>query len=145
MLSAAHIVAHARTLLGVPYMHQGHTRAGVDCGGFIRCLMVETGMAGPDPAQWPGAHRFAGYGRQPDGHSFIAGCDAYLDRIDDVRLSAVVALRFGGHPQHAGLIGDHGGGFTLIHALHGSGVVEHRLSPEWRSSIVATYAFRGIA
>ena len=38
------IVAAARSWIGVPWIHQGRTRSGVDCGGLIIGLCTELGM-----------------------------------------------------------------------------------------------------
>jgi cell wall-associated NlpC family hydrolase len=56
------IVAAARTYLGVPWRHQGRTRAGLDCAGLI--VMVARDLALSD-------YDSTAYGRRAQGHAFL--------------------------------------------------------------------------
>jgi cell wall-associated NlpC family hydrolase len=60
-MTGAELVERARTWLGVPFVHQGRTRAGVDCIGLFEALLREAGAL---PA---GFNEPTNYGRRPSG------------------------------------------------------------------------------
>ncbi len=137
MTTAAAIVAAARSWLGVPFQHQGRTRAGVDCAGLIICIGRDLGEL---PADWD----VNGYTRQPDG-SMFAHCAERLGPSGQTP-GAVALMRFAEEPQHLGvLVPYRHGGLALVHALQSSGrVVEHRLDATWRSRITRCFSFPGM-
>lgn len=142
------IIDEARTWIGVPFSHQGHIRAGCDCAGLIRGILMALNQMPQDVSQWPGVQQFIGYARQPDGRSFIAACRTYLTEIDPLEAQAgdVVAIRFTKYPQHSGILVPYVGGLGIVHALSSVGkVVEHRLDDRWRKRITHAYAFPGVA
>lgn len=138
------VVAEVRTWAGVPFVHQAHVRAGCDCAGLIRGVMIALGLMPADVSQWPGVAQFDGYSRQPNGASFIAACRAYLTEIDpaDAQAGDAVAMRFRRDPQHIGILVPYPhGGMAIVHALSSVGrVAEHRLDDRWRRLV--THAFR---
>ncbi len=149
MTTRAEIVAEARTWLGVPFAHQGRTRAGTDCGGLVGAVAVGAGII--PPSWW--ADEFdplhGGYARTPSHGTLQRICDSFMRPIDPeaIQPGDVVLMRFRTEPQHMGILGDylHGGGLSLIHALSSCGrVAEHRLALEWRRRIVGAYSMPGV-
>lgn len=144
MPSADLIVSEARTWVGVPWRHQGMTRVGVDCGGLILAVGLGAGVLNEGMRADPRLKKFASYGREPVG-DFLEACDIFFDQTDEeLEPGMVVAMRFMGHPRHAGIVGSHpSGGLSLIHAYQKS-VVEHILDARWRKRIVARYRWRDV-
>lgn len=146
MLTGALIEAEARTWKGVPYRHQGMCRiTGVDCGGLVLAVGLATGALHRGMRKDPRLKKFAAYGREPVG-TFLEACEIFFDRaeVSNLQPGCVAAMRFLGHPRHAGIIGTHPhGGLSLIHALN-TEVIEHRLDRRWAKRIVAVYKFREV-
>lgn len=138
------IVAEARSWLGVPVRHQGMSRLGVDCGGFVLAVGLAAGVLHEGMRQDPRLRKFAAYGREPVG-SFLEACEIFFEQTDAPVVGGIVAMKFTGRPRHVAIVGDYPhGGFSLIHALY-TNVIEHRLDPRWNKRIVACYRFRGVA
>lgn len=132
------IVTTARSWLGVPFMHQGRTRAGVDCLGLAINVGWETGFL-------PRDYDVQGYGRSPDGRMF-GEMSRVLVRIPAPRYGCLVAMRFDKEPQHVAIVGEHKGHLTLIHSLDEGGrkVIETRLTHPWPSRIVGCFDVPGL-
>lgn len=130
------LTASARQWLDVPWVHQGRSRAGVDCAGLLVMLARKHHLTGFD---------VEGYARQPDGtlEAAIAsaGCTPGL-----LRVGALVCMRFNRLPQHVALITPYvHGGLAVLHALSTRGkVVEHRLDERWQRHICSTWALPGV-
>jgi len=138
------IVAQAREWIGVPFVHQGRTRLGVDCVGLLLCVCRELGVVEPD-------FDVTGYPRQPDGTTLLEICGRYMTRIgrEDLQPGDAIVLRFERLPQHMGIVGDYRhGGLSIIHALgspDGKGrVIEHHLNTSTMARFVAAYALPGV-
>lgn len=148
MTTRAQIVAEARTWLGVPFAHQGRTRAGTDCGGLVGAVAVSVGVL---PATW-WADEFdpihGGYARTPAHGALQRICEAFMTAIDPpaIQPGDVVLMAFATEPQHLGIVADYvHGGLSIIHALSSAGrVAEHRLAPEWRQRVMAAYSMPGV-
>lgn len=137
MISRAQVIAAAREWLGVPFRHQGRTRLGCDCAGFVGSVASSLGLI---PSEW--WEPYDGYPRMPDG-SIQPILDSLMTRTDEPRPGDVLLMRFRRDPQHLGF-------FTpgLLHALRAGAVrsvVEHRLDDRWRSRIVQAYRLPGVA
>lgn len=50
------IVAEARTWLDTPYIWGGQSRAGVDCSGFVQCVLSKFGLDPPEDQTAQGLH-----------------------------------------------------------------------------------------
>jgi len=136
-MTADLLVTAARGWLGVPFMHQGRSSAGVDCAGLVICL-------GRDLGQLPADFDVNGYTRQPDGSMFAHCAERLLP--SPARVGAVALMRFTDEPQHLGILVPYRhGGLAIVHALQSAGrVVEHRLDANWRARIVRCFSFPGI-
>lgn len=143
MTARADVVAAARGWLGVPWRHQGRSRAGVDCAGLLIAIARELRLADVDVGAYP---------MHADGSSLRSLCGAYMTSIPigDAAAGDVVLLCFrAGMPEsHLALVTDYPrGGLALLHALnraHGGGVIEHRLDAHWRRTITAAYRMPGV-
>ncbi len=125
-VTRADVVACARSLIGVAYVHQHRDRkVGVDCVGLVIVVARELGLVAPD-------FDVNSYARKPDGTTLMARCAEFMDPVkdEDVRPGHVLVLAFRKDPQHMGILGDYlYGGLSLIHAFgqtDGKGRVEER-------------------
>lgn len=139
-MTPADVIAAARTLLGVPWVHQGRTRAGVDCAGVLQLTAAALGLSDYD---------VKGYARTPTGDSLeralrAAGC------VPGPMTSGAVALMRWPRaevPQHVALVTEHPHhGLGLLHAYSAVGrVIEHGLDAKWRRRVVSAWALPGVA
>lgn len=132
-------IAAVRALIGTRFRHQGRNPAtGLDCVGL-----------GLQYAKFLGRplHDRKAYGRDPDGRllQYIShvmgepfaegsGCGALVQEGDAVMIQFTPGV-----PRHVGMISERNGYTCLVHADDPFGVVEHRLSDEWRARIVAVW------
>jgi hypothetical protein len=135
------IVREARTYMGIPFLHQGRTRAGLDCIGLVLNVGWTLGFL-------PREYDVQGYRRTPDGRLF-AECDRMLTRISAPVYGGVLVMKFDIEPQHIAFVGEYDGDLTVIHALWNrdrkqSKVVETRLNADLRSQIVGCFDVPGI-
>lgn len=139
MPKRSEIVAAARDWIGTPYRHQGRTRAGVDCIGFVWAVAADLGYHVDIPNN---------YSSNPSGDQLIKGCERTLVRSERVQLIAGdIAILWGytrGLPQHFAIMGSHGPRLTMIHAWskHAK-VVEHGWDEFWAKRLVAIYELPG--
>lgn len=140
MVARADIVKAARSWLGVPWRHQGRSKAGLDCAGLV--VVVAHGLGLSD-------HDERGYGRRPERHSFIHHFAQHMDALNpkDVRPGDVILFREKARPYtcHAALVAEDGAGrLTIIHAYaRRRMVVEEPLTTMWGLHTHA-FRFRGI-
>lgn len=132
------VVEQARTLLGVPFSHQGRSARGVDCAGLVVLVAQALGLSRFD---------VAGYPRTPDGHSLRAALLQAGCRPAPVQVGALLLMRFEREPQHLGLVTPYAhGGLGLVHAYSLPGrVVEHVLDHKWQRRVVQAWALPGVA
>lgn len=134
MTTREQFVAEARTWIGVPFVHQGRNRLGVDCIGLVLVVCRALGLSDADPR---------GYGRAPNGAALLRGLAQYARplRPDEAQAGDLLLMRFLRDPQHVGIATDHG----ILHAYGGAGrVVETSLPPSWRRRIVRAYGVPGV-
>lgn len=122
----------ARSLLDVPWVHQGRNPAvGIDCAGML-LLAHEVG----DPTT---------YGRNPHAALFEQRMQTHLGPpvMDAVRYGDSVLLGFGkrGPARHCGIIADYvEGGLSIIHTDSVVGrVVEHPFDDKWQRRVRFVY------
>lgn len=127
-VSRADVVAAARAYLGVPYLHQGRTRHGMDCVGLVICVAHDLEISDWD---------IDGYGRVPSGRRMERLIQQHCEKIRacDAQPGDMLHLAYDKEPQHVALITDYG----IIHADNQRGVVEHVLDLAGRRRIRGAY------
>lgn len=137
------LVAAARSLRGVRFVHRGRTRRGLDCAGMVKVAYQICGVELAD---------FVLYAKEPSAHG--PGLTAYMVqalgdpvavgpvRAGQLQVGDVLVMRFEVEPHHVAIVTDYPfGGFALIHACgHNKKVIETRLAPDMVKRI--THVFR---
>lgn len=145
-MTGAEIVAAGRQYLGTRWVHQGRSRSGVDCVGLLVLVARDLGIPHQDVRN---------YDRRP--------AEGQLERIlgeqlvaiprHEVRIGDVVALEDRQSRQvcHVGILTDGARPFALLHAwirmperIQKRGVVEMRLSEDWKKRIRTAYSWPGL-
>ncbi|MBA3588308.1 NlpC/P60 family protein [Methylibium sp.] len=132
------VVAAARGWRDVPYVHQGRSRAGVDCAGLVIMVAHELGASSFDVAD---------YGRYPSRDRMRELMRSLCSECTGEPLPGMVAMmQFTGEPRHLGIVVAYRhGGVALVHALQAAGrVAEHRIDALWRSRITALFEMPGV-
>jgi cell wall-associated NlpC family hydrolase len=133
----AAVVAEARSYKGTRWLHQGRSRAGIDCIGLV--IEVAKTVKG-----W--TFDTTDYARQATDETMLRVCRQHLIEVKktDLQPGDVVVMRFE-NQRHAGLIGDYPapGELSLIHAYARGKkvVVEHRLDSVWLSCVIGCFRF----
>lgn len=144
MHQADHIVACARSFLGVRFAHQGrHPANGLDCLGLLIATAAKAGVT--VSGQPPHAFDERAYGARPDGDYLQAMLERHLEPVESPGLGNIMLLKIDGRPQHLAIITDYpaAGEWGMIHAYAvARRVVEHRLDALWRDAIHAIYRLR---
>lgn len=137
MIAASLLIDEARTWLGVPFRHQGRSRLGVDCAGFIVALMRSVGEL---PADFIDVTNYA---RRPSGELLmLVKSHCTRARIPVPGLLVLMRWRKEQQPSHvAVLVGD-----TLIHCYERHGeVVEHAYRGPWRRDTHSLWMLPGVS
>lgn len=110
-------IAIARTWLGVPFLHQGRTRAGVDCLGLVLCALEAQGIV-------PSKFERLDYDRHPTANDQLTlGVARYCRRLEAPVHGCMLTLAWHSKPPHVALYAEDGPhGPTLIHANARRGV-----------------------
>ena len=139
MQSRDSIVEEARRWLGVPWLHQGRTKLGVDCAGLVVLVAKKLGLSEYDNTS---------YQRRALGSEFLRQFGENMDQkpVAEACPGDVLVFRDAAFPCHAAVVGERDGELTLIHAhAMRRRVVEERLGQgDWMARRVACYAFRGV-
>lgn len=137
-MTAAAFVAQARSYLGVPWVHQGRTRDGIDCLG----LVVESARVSHGSTV-----DVRDYAAQAQDETMLQLCQQHMDRVwpAQMQVGDIAVIRYA-NQRHMAIITDYPapGEFGLLHAssIYGQ-VVEHRLDAAWRRMILAAFRLRG--
>ena len=136
MTGPERVVAHARSMIGVPWRHQGRKPWAVDCIGLVIVAMRAAGWPGPIDVP-------RGYGREPWDDQLRAGLRRHFGEpvSGDWMPGDIALFRWGkGEPSHVGIIADHPhGGLSIIHASNRPGVVEVSLTGRLLSCVEEVY------
>lgn len=140
MISAEDLIAHARSLVGVPWCHQGRSEFGVDCIGLIGLAFKGAGI---DLEQILGLVDQRNYGRgaQPDMLRLVREhCDPLHHPINGCLI--VVKFPRDPFPRHFGIYADG----NMIHADAVAGrVVEHGYRGVWKRCEHSLWRIPGVS
>jgi cell wall-associated NlpC family hydrolase len=134
MTTRQQIIDEARTWLNVRWVHQGRSRAGIDCIGIVIKVAHALGIFAFDTFD---------YSRQPDPNRLRELLGEHMEKIaiDEARIGDILLMRFEREPQHVAIVSDIG----MIHAYaQARRVVEHRLDSLWKSRVVGAYRYKGL-
>ncbi|BDU17517.1 C40 family peptidase [Lysobacter auxotrophicus] len=136
MSGAALAIAHARSMIGVPWRHQGRKPWAVDCLGLVILSLRAGGWSRTVDAP-------ARYGREPWDDRLRRGLRVHFgEPVTGTCEPCDVALaRWGaGEPTHVGLLADYvHGGLSIIHASTRQGVIETALAGRIRDAVIEAY------
>lgn len=121
MIAPQQVCDAARSWVGTKYRHQGRSRTGVDCGGFIEVILRELGLLPPDYVP-PRAYK-----RNPSAQ-LLATMSNYFTQTQNVEPGLLVLMMWPMEkdPSHVGFCcGD-----TLIHSFRKK-VIEHGYRGIW--------------
>lgn len=133
------LIEEARSYLGVPWKHQGRTRKGVDCVGFIVLSVRKFGIKVKDSI---------GYSRNPEGvglQKLLEKQDCLYEVKDSIIPGDILLFRIRRLPQHVALaVPSTTADIGMIHAYSGGTkkVIEHDLADYWKNKIVAVYRLK---
>jgi cell wall-associated NlpC family hydrolase len=123
MISPQEVVDNARSWVGVKFQHQGRTRMGCDCLGFIAACMAELNS-------WTLIYNLpVNYARNPQ--SLLVDGLKDLTREIPLEAGALILFQFPKteYPSHAAIYT----GDSMIHSHQPNGqVVEHGYRGPWR-------------
>lgn len=135
-VTADAIIAEARGWLGIPWRHQGRTRAGIDCVGLVVCVAHALDLSDYDAT---------GYGRRAQGQGFVAHFRDNMDAvaIPDARPGDVLVFSDHAYPCHCGFLTERLGHPHLLHA-HATRrkVIEEPYAGEWPARVRFAFRFR---
>lgn len=129
------VAAEARTWVGVPFLHQGRSRSGVDCIGFVASVSAALGSRVFMDAL-PSNYARAAQARLVDGL-------AMHTRQIPLQVGAVVLIKwpFEEHASHAAIYT----GESLIHCYEAErSVIEHGYSIPWPHRTTSVWAMPGV-
>lgn len=133
-----HIIAQARTWLGVPWRHQGRGAQGIDCAGLVVLVGRDLGLADYDST---------GYGRRAHGFGFVEHFRAAMDGVPvtEAQPGDVLVFADQSYPCHCGFLTTKLGHPHLLHA-HAlrRQVIEEPYAGEWPLKVKFAFRFRQI-
>lgn len=136
MITVDDLIAEARTWVGVPFVHQGRTRYGVDCAGFIVAMMRSAGAL---PADF---RDVSNYARRPNGE-LLTLVSRHCSRTHAETAGLLVLIRWprDDQPSHVAL----STGATLIHCYQRQrAVVEHGFRGPWKRDAHSLWKLPGV-
>lgn len=133
------LIKECRTYLDVPWRHQGRSRKGVDCVGFILIALKSVKIP---------MLEIRGYSRNPDGVALKAIMDKQPSLYEvsaPYKKGDIALLRIKREPQHVALLTESStSNLGMIHSYNGGEkkVVEHDFADYWREKIIAMYRIK---
>ena len=142
-MDVADVIAQARSLLGVRFLHQGRdAEHGLDCLGLLLVVAANMGICfgGKHPLEID----VPNYRTKPDTDFLQAQLARHLLPVSrlELRASDIILLEIDGQPQHLAVLSDYPVPHALgmIHAYAvARKVVEHRYDAYWRKATRAAY------
>lgn len=138
MIKGDLVFHEARGWVGVPYVHQGRSRYGVDCIGFVICVR---NAISPMPS-WMQTSR--NYGRVSQQDLLLQGLQRECTRIEAPEEGCIVLIQWPMNkiPQHVAI---HGRG-NIIHAYARSQkVIETGYRAHWLRDTHSLWRMPGVA
>lgn len=132
------LTGYARSWLDVPFRHQGRTRTGVDCAGFLVELLRAAGCLPPEFVD------VRAYGRRPQ-RELRDNVETYCTREPNgwPHVGVLVLIKWPGdlEPSHVAYCT----GPTLIHSYQAAGrVVEHGFRGPWARDADSYWRMPGV-
>lgn len=137
MISPQALVDEARTWIGVPFLHQGRSRSGVDCAGFVVAMLRGAGELPPD------FRDVRNYARRPNGE-LLTLVSLHCLRTQKETPGLLVLIRWprDHEPSHLAFLT----GATLIHCYQRQrAVVEHSYRGVWKRDAHSLWRLPGVA
>lgn len=136
MIEANTLVSIARSWAGVPFRHQGRSRQGVDCIGFVLGVMQEAGIKLPKLPP-------ATYTRRVNDGQMLEHILRHCVPIKEAKPGALILVRWPRmqFPTHVALcLGD-----TMMHAhLSAGSVLEVGYRAQWQRWTHGIYELPGV-
>lgn len=136
------IVDKAREYIGVPVVHAGRNKNGVDCIGLLICIAYDLGMYDINHVN---------YSPYVVPEQFVQELEKFATRKNEFatfELADIIMFNVGKWPHHVGLVSklENGDGeISFIHTDMIAGkVVESRLDRSWSDRINCLYTINGI-
>lgn len=130
------VLKECRSYIGVKWKHQGRSRRGVDCVGFLLLALKSVDIE---------VLEIKGYARIPDGFALKKIMDEQ-PRMKKVyppyEIGDILLLKIRKEPQHVAILCDRSSGnLGMIHSYNGGErkVVEHDFADYWKEKIVQAY------
>lgn len=133
----------ARGWVGTRFAHQGRRKASARDAGGVDCLGLLIGVAEECGVKFAGrsARQLdqTDYGHFPDEMRLLRALSTHLTACD-IQADAVALMRIEGRAQHLGILGEHAGQLSLIHAYAPARkVVEHGVDEGWKNKIIQCF------
>lgn len=141
MIAKELVVSTARDWVGVPFLHQGRSRNGVDCAGLVIAVANELGLdviAGyVDRADYP---------RDPSNDNMMRLLRKHLSivRSGEPQAGDVLHFSFRILPQHVAIYT--GGDNRMVHSFNSGKhqVIENGFVGPWPRRLRTIYRFKGV-
>jgi cell wall-associated NlpC family hydrolase len=134
MTTGEDVVRVARSWVGVPFLHQGRNRNGIDCVGLIIAVGQELGVLPPNFER-------RDYGRVPSRKELEQKLGLYCERAEAPAPGTVIGIRWNRELAHTAFCT----GPTLIHAWEKRGlVVEHGYRGKWLAITDSVWRLPGV-
>lgn len=135
MITAAELVTEAHDWLGVPFLHQGRSRHGVDCIGYVAALCAHLGAFEPINNL---PHNYA---RNPQ--ALLSDALRMLGTPTSLEAGCLILIKWplSPHPSHVGIYT----GASMIHCYEAVGkVVEHGYTTPWPERTASLWRIPGV-
>lgn len=140
MITSGELIAQARSLIGVPWKHQGRALCGVDCIGLIDLSFKGAGI---DWAKLIGVADRRDYGRNAQPHLLRLVSD-YCEPISAPVNGCLIVMKFPQerYPRHFGIYANG----NIIHADARAGhVTEHGYRGVWKRCQHSLWKIPGVS
>ena len=137
-MTGADVVRVARSMLGIRYLHQGRSRAGLDCIGLPVLVRAELGLPALDAAP--------GYAKTSTAFEMLEFCRAHMVEVSPVELQpGDILVQIDGVGRHMAIVCDYPlcpDALGIIHAwLPNRRVTECRLDDAFMKTVRGCFRF----